>query len=60
MRGKEQGQATDAFLRGGGLRGGGDAEVRGGGGCKGGGRAAEGLVNGVKIKSNGTRSISLN
>ena len=36
------------------------AEVRGGGGCRGGGRAAEGLVNGIKIKSSGTRRISLN
>ena len=36
------------------------AEVRGGGGCRGGGRAAEGLVNGVKIKSSGLRKISLN
>ena len=36
------------------------AEVRGGGGCREGGRAAEGLVNGIKIKSSGTRRISLN
>ena len=36
------------------------SEVRSGGGCKGGGRAAEGLVNGIKVKSSGTRRISLN